>query len=159
AHDHLELNHYGRLKGRETYANASQWIAELRVRLSDPAIRAGRAHPLVERVFIGALKNLLAGVTMVAHHNPFYAELRRTMAIRGVRRYGWAHSFELERQPAGARGELGGEIGRRARTTPADVPFIVHLAEGVDAGAHGELPRLEALGCLRPNTVIVHGIA
>src|SRR5262249_29502953 len=111
AHDHLELNHYGRLKGRERYVNASQWIDDLRPRLSaDPAIRNGRAHPLGERLFIGALKNLLSGVTTVAHHNPFYPELRRTIPIRIVRRYGWAHSFQLERQPAGARGEPGGDV-------------------------------------------------
>ena len=160
AHDHLELNHYGRLACRDRYQNASEWIADLRPRLSaDAAIRGGRAHPLVERVFIGALKNLLAGVTMVAHHNPFYPELRRTMPIRVVRRYGWAHSFDLQHQPAGARGEPGGEIAARWRATPDDAPFMVHLAEGVDAAARGELPRLEALGCLKPNTVIVHGVA
>jgi cytosine/adenosine deaminase-related metal-dependent hydrolase len=160
AHDHLELNHYGRLKCRDRYVNASQWIDDLRPRLSaDPAIRDGRAHPLGERLFIGALKNLLAGVTTVAHHNPFYPELRRTVPIRVVRRYGWAHSFQLERQPAGARGEPGGDIAERSRATPVDVPFMVHLAEGVDEAAGGELPRLEALGCLKPNTVIVHGVA
>ncbi|HJZ78387.1 MAG TPA: amidohydrolase family protein [Vicinamibacterales bacterium] len=160
AHDHLELNHYGRLKCRERYLNASQWIDDLRPRLSaDPAIRDGRAHPLGERLFIGALKNLLAGVTTVAHHNPFYPELRRTIPIRIVRRYGWAHSFQLERQPAGARGEPGGDVAERSRATPADAPFMVHLAEGVDEAAGGELPRLEALGCLKPNTVIVHGVA
>src|SRR2546423_11642306 len=36
---------------------------------------------------------------------------------------------------------------------------MLHLAEGVDAEAGGELSRLEALGCLEPNTVIVHGVA
>jgi cytosine/adenosine deaminase-related metal-dependent hydrolase len=160
AHDHLELNHYGRLKCRDRYDNASAWIADLRPRLSDdPAIAAGRAHPLIERVFIGGLKNLLAGVTTVAHHNPFYPELRRTMPVRLVRRYGWAHSFLLEYQPAGARGEPGGNIAERWKATPPDVPFVVHLAEGVDDEARGELPRLEALGCLKPNTIIVHGVA
>jgi len=160
AHDHLELNHYGPLKCRERYQNASEWIADLRPRISDdPEIRAKRSHPLVERVFIGALKNLLAGVTMVAHHNPFYSEMRRTMPIRVVRRYGWAHSFQLEHEPAGARGEPGGEIASRWRATPANAPFIVHLAEGIDQEASGELPRLEALGCLKPNTVLVHGVA
>jgi len=160
AHDHLELNHYGPLKCRERYLNASEWIADLRPRLSnDPDIRAKRALPLVERVFIGALKNLLAGVTTVAHHNPFYAEMRRTMPLRVVRRYGWAHSFQLEHEPAGARGEPGGEIASRWRATPASAPFMVHLAEGIDHEACGELPRLEALGCLKPNTVIVHGVA
>ena len=80
------------------------------------------------------------------------------MPVRVLRRYGWAHSFTLEQQPAGARGEPGGDV-ERCRSTPADVPFMVHLAEGVDQAARDELPRLEALGCLRPNTVIVHGIA
>ena len=160
AHDHLELNHYGRLKSRDRYENASAWIDDMRPRLSsDPAIRAGRSQPLVERLFIGGLKNLLAGVTTVAHHNPFYPEMRRTMPVRVVRRYGWAHSFLLERQPAGARGEPGGEVARRWQATPADAPFVLHLAEGVDEAARGELPRLEALGCLKPNTVIVHGVA
>jgi cytosine/adenosine deaminase-related metal-dependent hydrolase len=160
AHDHLELNHYGRLKDRERYESATEWIDDMRPRLSaDPVVRDGRAHALVERLFIGGLKNLLAGVTTVAHHNPFYRELRRTLPIRVVRRYGWAHSFLLERQPAGARGEPGGDVAGRARATPADAPFLVHLAEGVDEAARGELPRLEALGCLKPNTVIVHGVA
>jgi cytosine/adenosine deaminase-related metal-dependent hydrolase len=160
AHDHLELNHYGRIKGRDCYENVSGWIADMAPRLgSHPTIREGRAHPLIERLFIGGLKNLLAGVTTVAHHNPFYGELRRTMPIRVVRRYGWAHSFLLEGRPAGARGEPGGEVAARWRTTPRDAPFIVHLGEGIDAEAQGELPRLEALGCLQPNTVLVHGVA
>ena len=75
------------------------------------------------------------------------------MPIRVVRRYGWAHSFLLEDRPAGARGEPGGDVAVRWRATPADAPFVVHLAEGIDDEARGELPRLEALGCLKPNTV------
>jgi cytosine/adenosine deaminase-related metal-dependent hydrolase len=160
AHDHLELNHYGRLKFRERYDNATQWIDDMRPRLAaDPAIRDGRQLPLTERLFAGALKNLLSGATTVAHHNPYYSELRRTMPIRVVRRYGWAHSFALEREPTGARGESGGSVEQRWRRTAADAPFFVHLAEGVDDDAKNELPRLEALGCLAPNTVIVHGVA
>ena len=27
AHDHLELNHFGRLKCRDRYANASEWMS------------------------------------------------------------------------------------------------------------------------------------
>jgi len=160
AHDHLELNHYGRLKGRDRYDNASQWIEDMRPRLAkDERIRRAQAYPLVDRVFIGALKNLLSGVTLVAHHNPFYRELRRALPIRILRRYGWAHSFALERRPAGARGEPGGSVANRWRTTSPDLPFFVHLAEGVDAEAAAELPKLAALGCLGANTVLVHGVA
>jgi cytosine/adenosine deaminase-related metal-dependent hydrolase len=160
AHDHLELNHYGRLKFRDRYDNAAQWIDDMRPRLDDdPAIRAARQLPLTERLFAGALKNLLAGATTVAHHNPYYSELRRTLPIRVVRRYGWAHSFALEGRPAGARGEAGGSVQQRWRRTAADVPFLVHLAEGVDKEARRELARLDALGCLGPNTILVHGVA
>src|SRR5262245_56641914 len=96
AHDHLELNHYGRLKFRERYDNATQWIDDMRPRLrDDPGILAGRAHPLPERLFAGALKNVLAGVTMVAHHNPYYRDFRCGVPVRVMRRYGWAHSFAL----------------------------------------------------------------
>jgi cytosine/adenosine deaminase-related metal-dependent hydrolase len=160
AHDHLELNHYGLLKGRDRYHNASAWIADLRPRLQiDPSIRGNRAHPLGSRLFIGGLKNLLAGVTTVAHHNPVYRELTRSVPVRVVRRYGWAHSFLLERQPVGARGEPGGDVRARYRATSPDEPFIVHIAEGTDAAAASEFSRLEALGCVGANTVLVHGVA
>ena len=52
AHDHLELNHYGRLKLRERYENASAWIDDLRPALrSDPAIRENAARPLGALLF------------------------------------------------------------------------------------------------------------
>jgi cytosine/adenosine deaminase-related metal-dependent hydrolase len=160
AHDHLELNHYGRLKGRDRYDNASAWIDDMRPRLqADPSIRANRAYPLASRLFIGGLKNLLAGVTTVAHHNPRYPEIRRSVPVRVLREYGWAHSFRLERHPVGPRGEPGGDVRERYRATPRSAPFIVHVGEGVDRAAAAEVGRLEALGCLRSNTVLVHGVA
>ncbi|HYM25796.1 MAG TPA: amidohydrolase family protein, partial [Vicinamibacterales bacterium] len=76
-----------------------------------------------------------------------------------LRKYGWAHSFFLAQRPAGARGESGGDIQERFRSTPAGVPFFVHLGEGLDTDAWSELPRLEALGCLQSTTVLVHAIA
>src|SRR5262245_15929155 len=159
AHDHLELNHYGRIADRAPYTNVSEWISDMRRRLeNDAAVRAAQAYPLSARLFAGLLKNLLAGVTTVAHHNPLYRELRRALPIRVVRRYGWAHSFLLADQPAGAHGEPGGDVAIRFRATPPNAPFIVHLAEGVDHDASGELARFEGLGCLAPNAVLVHGV-
>ena len=159
AHDHLELNHFGRVKFRDSYENASFWIDDMRPRLrEDPAIREGRSHPLRDRLLAGALKNLLSGVTTVSHHNPFYRELGRGFPVRVVRRYGWAHSFFLEGGPVGAEGERGPEIAKAYRKTPRDAPFLIHLAEGVDARAREELARLRELGCLRENTVLVHGV-
>src|SRR3954462_5414393 len=46
AHDHLELNHYGRLKVQPRYENASAWIDDLRPALRDDArIRHNREYP------------------------------------------------------------------------------------------------------------------
>jgi cytosine/adenosine deaminase-related metal-dependent hydrolase len=160
AHDHLELNHYGRLKKRDRYENAAEWIDDLRPALqTDPVIRQNTARPLAARLFIGGLKNLLAGVTTVAHHNPRYREIGRKFPVRVVKRYGWAHSFSLEEKPVGAHGETGGDVRKRCLATPSNVPFMIHVGEGVDAAAANELPRLEELGCLRRNTVLVHGVA
>src|SRR5437868_3215914 len=51
AHDHLELNHYGRLRFRERYENVSEWIDDMRPRLrGDSGIRAGRAVALGDRL-------------------------------------------------------------------------------------------------------------
>jgi cytosine/adenosine deaminase-related metal-dependent hydrolase len=160
AHDHLELNHFGRLKGRERYANAAQWIDDLR-----PVIRANRdvrralAHPLGDRLFIGGLKNLLSGVTTVAHHNPLYRGIARSVPVRVVKRFGWAHSLTMEGEPVGANGEAAGQVKREFRRTPERYPFMIHAAEGVDADAAAEIDRLQALGCLGANTVLVHGVA
>ena len=157
AHDHLELNHYGALHGGP-YANASEWIDALRPRLgADPDIRRNQAFPLADRLLIGALKNLLCGVTLVAHHNPYYRELRR-LPVGLVSRYRWAHSFALEGHPVGARGERGPAVIATITQGTRGTPCFVHAGEGVDAGAVDDLARLDAAGCLRAPTVVVHGI-
>jgi cytosine/adenosine deaminase-related metal-dependent hydrolase len=160
AHDHLELNHYGPLKRRDRYENAIDWIDDLRpVIRDDPGIRAGSALPLGARLFVGGLKNLLAGVTTVAHHNPRYAGIDRHVPIRVLKRYGWAHSFSMQRSPVGANGEPGGDVAERSRSTPRDRPFIVHAGEGIDERAGEELERFRTRGLLRSNTLLVHGVA
>jgi cytosine/adenosine deaminase-related metal-dependent hydrolase len=159
AHDHLELNHYGRLKGRPVYGNACQWIDDMRPRLrDDPALERGQAHRLSDRLFVGGMKNLLSGVTTVAHHNPLYPELRFRFPVKVLRRYGWAHSLCLQDGSAGAPGESGGGVAERFRATPAEYPFLVHLAEGTDQAARDELGCLERLGCLADNAVLIHGV-
>jgi hypothetical protein len=160
AHDHLELNHYGPLKARERYQHASEWIDDMRSALhGDPGIRRNRSFPLRDRLFIGGLKNLLAGVTTVAHHNPMYREIIGHVPVRVVKEFGWAHSFGLEREPVGAHGEPGGNVRERCHRTPSRAPFIVHAAEGVNAAAAAEVARLCELGCVKQNTVLVHGVA
>jgi cytosine/adenosine deaminase-related metal-dependent hydrolase len=150
AHDHLELNSQPRLKWRERYENASEWIADFQPRFdSDPALAVTRPETLDERLWIGGLKNLLAGVTTVCHHNPLHRPLRKGFPVKVVERFGFSHSLHID----------GDQVRLSHQRTPPDWPWIIHAAEGVDATAAGELDALDRLGCLGPNAVFVHGVA
>ncbi len=152
AHDHLQLNALPRLKYRDRYANASAWIADIGPRLKvDPMFVANGAVPRAKRLLVGGLKNLLSGVTTVAHHDPGDASLfDQRFPVRVSSEQGWSHSLALDGAQA---------VQRSCRRTPSHWPWIIHAAEGVDEAAHAEFDQLDALGCLQANTVLVHGVA
>ena len=151
AHDHLQLNAgLPRLKFRAAYRNASEWIADITPRLStDPQLLAHRAAPRAQRLFMGGLKNLLSGVTTVAHHDPSDAVLDAGFPVDVPELGGWSHSLLLDGE------EAVRDSHRRARPGR---PWIVHAAEGTDTAAALEFERLEALGCIAPGTLLVHGL-
>jgi cytosine/adenosine deaminase-related metal-dependent hydrolase len=150
AHDHLELNNFPRLKWREQYANAREWIADFQPRFdSDPALALPRSAPLADRLLVGGLKNLLSGVTTVCHHNPLHRPLRRGFPVRVVTRYRFSHSLHID---GDAR------VRREFQQTPKSWPWIIHAAEGADAEAMAEFDQLDRMGCLAPNTLLVHGV-
>ncbi|NDJ60009.1 MAG: amidohydrolase family protein, partial [Chloroflexi bacterium] len=150
AHDHLELNHYPRSKFQKVYGNAHQWGEAMDARLDDSPYRELRAYPSADRLFSGGLKNLLSGATTVAQHNPPHKALfRPDFPVRVLERYGWAHSLHFD-SPESIRASY--------LSTPPDVPWFIHLAEGTDSVAASEYQQLKDLGCVGPNTVIVHGV-
>jgi len=151
AHDHLQLNAaLPRLKFRARYANASEWIADITPRLSrDPRLLAHRAVPRAQRLWLGGLKNLLCGATTVAHHDPGDPVLTEPgFPVDVPELGGWSHSLALDGEEA---------VRASCRAARPGLPWVVHAAEGVDATAALEFERLEALGCIRPGTLLVHG--
>jgi cytosine/adenosine deaminase-related metal-dependent hydrolase len=152
AHDHLQLNTLPALPGESRWHNAREWISQVNLRRrSDPAFEACLACSRDERLLIGGLKNILSGVTTVAHHDPLYPFLTgQLFPTRVVTDYGWSHSLYID-------GEQ--QVRNSCRGTPPSWPWIVHAAEGVDPEAADEFNRLDALGCVGPNTLIVHGVA
>ena len=150
AHDHLELNSQPRLKWRERYDNATEWFADFQPRFAtDPALAVTRSGTLDDRVWVGGLKNLLSGVTTVCHHNPMHRPLRQRFPVRVVQRFGYSHSLHID----------GDAVAESHRQTPDDWPWMIHAAEGLDAAARQELDTLQRLGCMAPNTVLIHGVA
>jgi len=152
AHDHLQLNNFPTLHYGRHYRNAGEWIRDFNARVAvGQEFAACRASPRDGRLLLGGIKNLLSGVTTVAHHDPLFPILSSPeFPTRVLESYGWSHSLGID-----------GEDNVRAayRSTPSDTPWIIHAAEGVDAEAAAEFDRLEALGCVGPNTLLVHGVA
>lgn len=152
AHDHLHLNGaLPRLKFRDRYRNAGEWIADINPRLqTDPTLLAHRAQPRARRLLAGGLKNLLSGVTTVLHHDPRDPVLDEAdFPVDVPEPGGWSHSLGLDGAAA---------VRASHAATPAGRPWIVHAAEGIDTAAAGEFDRLEALGCIAPGTLLVHGL-
>jgi cytosine/adenosine deaminase-related metal-dependent hydrolase len=148
AHDHLELNTFPRLKYQEHYHHSLQWIEDIEARFeTDLQLTGPRRQPLVERLLLGGLKNLLSGVTTVCHHNPLHRPLRRGFFIRVVKRYGFCHSLFRGDNPVVSYHQ-----------TPPAYPWIIHLAEGLNPEAETEFDQLETLGLVRENTILVHGV-
>jgi cytosine/adenosine deaminase-related metal-dependent hydrolase len=152
AHDHLQLNGFPPLELEPRFRNVREWIAEVSLRArTDAGFRAVVDAPRDHRLLHGGVKNLLSGVTTVAHHDPLYSALTdERYPVRAVEHYGWSHSLGVDGQA---------EVRQSCDRTPKHVPWIIHAAEGVDDEAEQELDRLESLGCLAGNTLIVHGVA
>jgi len=150
AHDHLAMNHFPRTSFRPIYPNAHVWGEDVNVRLDTEPYKSLRAAPLVDKVFIGALKNLLSGVTSVVHHDaPHKPLFARDFPVRVLPRYGWAHSLHFMSREA--------VIGSY-QDTPPDALWFIHLAEGTDELAQNEYARLKEWGCVSVNTVLIHGV-
>ena len=146
AHDHLEFNLFPALcKG--PYGNAKEWAEDI-YQPSEPPIREHLSLSEGARLTWGGLKNLLSGVTTVAHHNPSDRPwFDDAFPVHVVKRFGWAHSIDFSP-----------DLVERFRGTAPGLPFILHAAEGIDERARAEVGHLDALGVLTGRTVLVHAI-
>jgi hypothetical protein len=151
AHEHLHLNAVPPLKAGAPFPNSYAWIAAFQAHFDEPAVIAALQVPKALRLRHGALKNLLAGTTCVVHHDPWHPALdEMDFPVSLLRDYGWSYAL-------GWPG-YGPPIRQSFADTPADRPWLIHLAEGTDVTAQAELTRLDQMGCLAANSVLVHGV-
>lgn len=144
AHDHLHRNHYPRL-GAPPYPDAYAWGRDLHGRWADDIARC-RALDRGDALLFGALKTLLGGATTVMHHDRWEPAFDGAFPVR-VARTRVAHSPGLE--PDLARAADGGpELRTR--------PLCIHLAEGTNAAAAGEVRALAERGLLDERLLAVH---
>jgi cytosine/adenosine deaminase-related metal-dependent hydrolase len=147
AHDHLEFNLFPRL-GHGPYTNAAAWAADI-YRPGGSPVSDHLSVPKATRLFWGGLKNLLSGVSTVAHHNPYQPEVfTSAFPLRVVKRFGWAHSLDFN-----------DDVAARFRSTPRRWPFVIHAGEGTDRRSREELSRLHQLRILSARSLLVHAVA
>lgn len=144
AHDHLHRNHYPRL-GSPPYPDAYAWGRDIHERWPG-VIARGRAVPRADTLLFGALKNLLAGVTTVVHHDAREPGFDVDFPVR-VASVRHVHSVGLE-----------ADLPAAAHTGDADLPLCIHLSEGTTSADADEVRTLDALGLLDRRLLAVHGV-
>jgi len=159
AHDHLQLNNVPPVPHTRPFPNSYAWIDQFEGHRRDPDVAAAVAVPSAARHWHGGLKNLLVGATTVAHHDPWHPVLEDPEFPVGLlRQFGWSHSLGLGAPRDGETPRYGPYVLGSFAATPAGQPWMIHLAEGTDDAARAELGRLDELGCLAANTVLIHGV-
>lgn len=145
AHDHLEMNLYPKL-GTPPYNNYVEWAKDIYKPDQSP-LREIEKLNIEDRLLWGGLKNMIAGVTTVIHHNPWHRVLGKRQFPVKVVKITWAHSLALEKK-------LQTKIPKQNNE-----PFVIHAGEGIDQFAFSEIPTLNDLSLLKKNTVLIHAIA
>ena len=146
AHDHLEFGLYPNI-GSGPYDSSREWAKDIHANYSDMVARQNRIGKDV-RLYWGALRNLLAGVSTVCHHNPQAVVFRDPdFPVRVVDKVSWAHSLCFDQDVQ----------SKFACSSPQD-PFVIHAAEGNDRASAAEITELDRLGVLTDRTVVVHGL-
>jgi cytosine/adenosine deaminase-related metal-dependent hydrolase len=146
AHDHLEMNLYPRM-GKPPYNNYIEWGTDIYKPKESPIKEIEKVN-LKDRLLWGGLKNLISGVTTVVHHNPWNRFLSSNdFPVRVLKKYSWAHSLGF------------GKNIVKSFSKDHRIPFVIHAAEGVDETAFDEINKLDALGLIKRNTVLIHAVA
>ena len=147
AHDHLEFALFPRL-GNPPYHNATDWAHDIHKNFST-TIEMHTDVPLEVRLWWGAIRNLLSGVTTVCHHNPYHPVFDDpNFPVKVVKNFDWAHSLTFS--PG---------ITKTHKQMLPPKPFIFHACEGVDALAYDEFIQLLDMDLIDDKTVLVHGLA
>jgi cytosine/adenosine deaminase-related metal-dependent hydrolase len=145
AHDHLHRNHYPRLgpaPGSRPYLDAYEWGRDIHAREADVIARA-RSVDRRDALLFGALKNIVAGVTTVVHHDPWEPAFDDEFPLH-VARVRTVHSLGIEREQAALAAHDG------------DTPLCIHLAEGTTPAMADEVRDADRLGLLGPSLLAVH---
>lgn len=163
AHDHLVGNWVPRAGDNRPYPNSHIWVEDMKDSfsfqernkfwLNDGSFELEKP-PALTVARLGAYKNLFSGCGIVQDHAPLQKdEYYDAMPIIVTRKYRQCHSITLGNW-------WGGDSpAQELQLSKGEIPFIIHMGEGVDEITKGEFAKLKAQGLLQPYTLLIHGVA
>ena len=146
-HDHLGFSNAPLTAVGAPYASMTEWAAYAKPSAKKGALARALRVPLVERLWIGMVRNLLSGATTAVHHDPAHSVMGPGALVH-VPPIAWTHSLTHGQDP---------ERAYASRT--GSTPFVLHLAEGTDRVSREEYDLAVQRDLIGPGTVIVHGVA
>ena len=145
SHDHLEFNLYPML-GHRIYEDYVEWGEDIHSKDKE-IIEATEAIPVELRMQYGILKNLVCGVTSVAHHGA-YNSCPDDSPVRVIRQGTCIHSVRL-----------GGKWELKLNWIKNQEPYIIHTGEGINSSSYDEINKFISRNYLKRKVIGIHGIA
>ncbi|MEO8210970.1 MAG: amidohydrolase family protein [bacterium] len=147
SHDHLEFNLYPQL-GHNIYSDYVEWGDNIHQQDKE-VIKSIEAIPVELRMKYGIIKNLLCGVTAVAHHGT-YNYCLHDAPITVIKNYTSIHSVRL-----GNKWKLKLKLNWIKNLEP----YVIHIGEGINAESFEEINELIRWNLFKRKTIGVHGIS
>jgi cytosine/adenosine deaminase-related metal-dependent hydrolase len=153
AHEHLKYSWPKRIAPDAPIADSYEWLPKLYREAEREFLRF---IDLEDLYWLGAYKNILSGVSTVANHarrlpEDFVAQFPIRILTDFAR--------ELFVRPDARARRIGFGVEKEiALAKSENVPFVVHIAEGLNLSTSTELELLRQLGGLFDGTVLVHGV-
>ncbi|MBK8550890.1 MAG: amidohydrolase family protein [Ignavibacteria bacterium] len=145
SHDHLEFNLYPQL-GHKIYDDYIEWGIDIHSKDKE-IIKSIEAIPVDLRVQYGIIKNLICGVTTVAHHGACNScpddspvdIIQNTTSIHSVR--------------------LGGKWKLKLNWIRNLQPYVIHIGEGLTKESYDEIDEFIRWNLFKRKVIGIHGIA
>ncbi|WP_411823199.1 amidohydrolase family protein [Leptospira sp. 'Mane'] len=150
SHDHLLASYLPKIGGTTKHAS---WLAYDNLYKSSGVFAERQQLDSELLYYLGAYKNLLAGVTSVHDHIPHSIQkpFIDILPIKLLSEYTLAHSIGNYSLSWGEGAALEYRLAEAS-----NIPFVTHLGEGLDEDSLGSLKKLEKMDALGPHSVLIH---
>ncbi|HMS34968.1 MAG TPA: amidohydrolase family protein [Ignavibacteria bacterium] len=145
SHDHLEFNLYPRL-GHKIYNDYVEWGNDIHVKDKE-IIESIESIPVELRMRYGVIKNLLCGVTAVAHHGSYNSALNDS-PVTVIKKGTCIHSVKL-----------GGKWKINLNLPLSREPYVIHIGEGINQESKEEIEELIRWNLFGRKLTGIHAIA